>query len=482
MGEKEIEKVTRQYSQDPFSMKIERVAAYVRVSTQEQKLHGLSLDAQKMKLAQYAEENGMKIVEWYIDEGVSGRKLIRNRPELQRMIQDAEKKKFDRIIFIKLDRFFRSVAEYHECMKRIAPVVWTTTEEEYDLTTANGRMLVNMKLTIAEMEADQTGERIDLVNEYKVQTGQPLTGSMQFAWTIANDEDTHRKKVIKNPETADIMEDIIDYYFTHQSKKKTLVYLHMKHHISMSYNSLSKIFANTMLYGAYRDNPNYCEAYMTKEDFDKMQEIGKRNLKENTSPNRTYIFSGLIKCPVCGNRMAGGIYNTRSSNGTLHEYKKYRCANHKVNDRCSFNKVVSENTLQKMLLANMEKYFEDAKIRSVEIKDSDEEKVPKHDIEAINEEIDRLNYSWKTGKIRKVEQYEKDFAELMEKLEAAEAEQGEVVVKDFGKIEAILHSGWEGIYDALEDEYKRAFWRSFIQSIEINWTTEKKEITRVNFF
>ena len=123
-----------------------------------------------MKLTEYAEEHKMKIVEWYVDEGVSGRKLIKNRPELQRMIQDAEKGKFDRIIFIKLDRFFRSVAEYHECMKRIAPVVWTTTEEQYDLSTANGRMLVNMKLTIAEMEADQTGERINIVTALRIFT------------------------------------------------------------------------------------------------------------------------------------------------------------------------------------------------------------------------------------------------------------------------------------------------------------------------
>ena len=107
-------------------LSVECVAAYVRVSTQEQKLHGLSLDAQKMKLTEYAEEHNMKIVEWYVDEGVSARKLIRKRPELQRMIQDAEKGKFERIIFIKLDRFFRSVAEYHECMKQIAPVVWST--------------------------------------------------------------------------------------------------------------------------------------------------------------------------------------------------------------------------------------------------------------------------------------------------------------------------------------------------------------------
>ena len=93
--------------------KVERVAAYVRVSSQEQKLHGISLDAQRMKLTEYAIKNNMKIVGWYEDEGVSGSKLIRNRPELQRMIKDAEQGLFDRIIFIKLDRFFRSVAEYH---------------------------------------------------------------------------------------------------------------------------------------------------------------------------------------------------------------------------------------------------------------------------------------------------------------------------------------------------------------------------------
>lgn len=127
-------------------LRVELVAAYIRVSSQEQKLHGLSLAAQEQKLREYAEAHNMKIVEWYRDEGVSARKLIRKRPELQRMIRDAEQGKFDRIIFIKLDRFFRSVAEYHECMKRISPVVWTTTEEKYDLSTAQGRMLVNMKL------------------------------------------------------------------------------------------------------------------------------------------------------------------------------------------------------------------------------------------------------------------------------------------------------------------------------------------------
>lgn len=463
--------------------KIELVAAYIRVSTQEQKLHGLSLDAQRMKLEQYAKDNNMRIVEWYVDEGVSGRKLIKNRPELQRMIHDAEQGKFHRIIFIKLDRFFRSVAEYHECMKRIAPVVWSTTEEEYDLTTANGRMLVNMKLTIAELEADQTGERIKIVNDYKVQTGQPLVGdqAQPFGFKNAIDKETGRKKVIKDPEYAVILDDAINHYFNHQSKKKTLVYLHTKHHISMTYQSLSKLLTNPMLYGAYRDNPSYCEAYMDRDRFEKLQEILKRNVKDNTSQSRAYLFSGLIKCPKCG-CLLKGTTNVLRRGDKVYRYKRYRCAENKLNTRCDFNKSISENVIERLLIKNIEKYLEDAKIRSVKIEEDNGKKAPKYDIEEIHSQIDRLNYSWQTGKIRKVEQYEKDFAALMEQLEKAEAERGEVVVKDFSKMEGILYAGWREVYKNLDDAYKRAWWRSFVQSIEITWTTKTKRINKVNFF
>lgn len=464
--------------------KIERVAAYIRVSTQEQKLHGLSLDAQRAKLTEYAEKNHMRIVEWYEDEGVSGRKLIRKRPQLQRMIQDAENGKFDRIIFIKLDRFFRSVAEYHECMKRIAPVLWSATEEEYDLTTANGRMLVNMKITIAELEADQTGERINIVNEYKVQTGQPLAGDQcqPFGWKIGIDNATGRKNIIKDPDTKEAMEDIIHHFLTHQSKHKTLIYAKAKHHISLNYKSLSKLLRNTYLYGFYRGNPNYCEAYIDKEAFDRIQEVLERNIKENTAPYRAYYFSGLIRCPDCGRTLKGAAFSNRSPNGDLRYYKKYRCSQSRLDKKCGFRKTISENVLERKMLAGIEQYLEEAKIRAAEVTDSETTNIPKHDIEEINDQIDRLNYSWKTGKIRKVEQYEKQYDELMEKLEEAEAEQKQVAVKDFSKIEATLKEGWQGIYNSLDDEHKRSFWRSFVTSIEINWTTEKKEVTKVNFF
>jgi hypothetical protein len=100
----------------------------------------------------------------------------------------------------------------------------------------------------------------------------------------------------------------------------------------------------------------------------------------------------------------------------------------------------------------------------------------------LHEQIDRLNYSWQTGKIRKVESYEKQYAELLEKLELAETEQLETTERDLSHIEAILHAGWKEIYNALNDENKRAFWRSFVSSIEIEWTAKEKKIHKVNFF
>lgn len=477
-----IEKVTSQYSQNPETKMIERVAAYVRVSSQEQKLHGLSLDAQKMKLKEYAAKNNMLIVEWYMDEGVSGRKKIKNRPELQRMIIDAEQKKFDRIIFIKLDRFFRSVAEYHECMKRIEPVVWSTTEEQYDLTTANGRMLVNMKLTIAELEADQTGERINIVNDYKVSTGQPLTNSYPFCYMISKNEQTGRKEVIKNPAMVEVTEDLLQHFQMHQSVHKTTLYINAKYNLGILYKSISSMLQNPLLYGEYRGNPNYIkEPFMDKETFDRMQKMIKRNTKTNTK-NKDYIFGGLIYCPNCGKLLRGTCNHNKSKYGKYYIYKMYRCGKWATSRSCTYNKSVNENTLEKLMLADVEKYIADAKMKAAKIQDSDSFKIPKKNIDDIHARIDRLNYSWQTGKIRKVEQYEKDYADLMQQLEEAKAEQGEVVIKDFSKIDSILKSGWKEIYNALDDEHKRAFWRSFVSRIDVDWMGEEKKITNVEFF
>jgi hypothetical protein len=337
-----------------------------------------------------------------------------------------------------------------------------------------------MKLTIAELEADQTGERISIVNDYKVTTGQPLSGSVPFCYKILNDTESGRKKIVKDPETSYIMEDVLEHFQMHQSIRKTVIYINEKYKVNISYKRIAETLHNPLLCGEYRGNTKYVEEpYMDRETFDRIQNMIKRNTKENTV-SRDYIFGGLIHCPNCGRLLRGATHHNKSKYGKTYIYKMYRCAGWRLNKSCNYRHCVNENTIEKLMLANVEIYLAESKLKAAEIQDSDAFKIPKNNVDAITAQIDRLNYSWQTGKIRTVEQYEKDYAELLDKLQRAKAEQEILVVKDFSKIDAILQEGWKTIYKSLDDAHKRAFWRSFVESIEVDW--ENKKLNKVNFF
>lgn len=473
-------------TQETINKKIERVAAYIRVSTQEQKLHGISLEAQIEKLTEYAKAHNMLIVEWYKDEGISGRKLIKKRPDLQRMIQDAEKGEFDRIIFIKLDRFFRSVAEYHECMKRLAVggVIWTATEEKYDLSTPSGEAFVNMKLTMAQFEADQAGERIRMVNEYKIKSGQPLFGaqSLPLCYTVAHPEDGERHKYIAKHD-AELMQDAIAHVMKNHSVRAALSYINNKYNRTMGYNVLKNALTNEMICGAYKGNPNYCEPYITREEFELLQTYIKRSPR-TTPAEHAYVFTGLLLCPECGRRLNGAvIYNgqQKKSGKKTYKYRGYRCPKHQISKLCGFKHVVFEKRIELELLANVERILQDKMVNVLHVKDGIE-RVSKHDVKALQQELDRLNYSWQKGRIKSVEEYDKKYDALIAQIDEANAERAELHNEpDYSLIKLNLVEGWKDIYSKLDAEHKRSFWRSFIDEIQIEWTKDVKRITDIKF-
>ena len=465
--------------QDIQATYIEEVAAYVRVSSQEQKLHGLSIEAQKQKLIEYADKHNLKIVEWYVDEGVSATRPIAKRPALQRMGNDARNKKFVRILIIRIDRFFRSVSEYHEFMKLISPVIWTATEEKYDLSSANGRAFVNMKLTIAELESGTTGERIKIVNDYKVKSGMPLYGtrSMPFCYAVEPvSEDSKTKHVVKRNE--EMMQDLIAHVMVNKSIRGGMTYINNKYGTSLRYVAVANVLRNTMIYGTYKGNPNYCEPYITKEMFDELQQIVERNPRTSTD-EYPYIFTGLIRCPQCGGTLAGASHVT-SKNGKKYKYYGYRCHKHRIHKRCDFASIVFENNFEKLMLDRVEKIMKEQEIKSIEIIENGS-KVSKYNVKELQTELDRLNYSWQKGRIKNVEEYDRKYDEIVAKIAEAESSVKEKP-KDFSHIKDTLSAGWKSIYESLDNYHKRAFWRSFVKEIQIDWGASKKDIDDIIFF
>ena len=81
---------------------------------------------------------------------------------------------------------FVPMADYYKIMEVLEAhnCDWKTTDEEYDTTTANGRLYINVKLSIAQNEADIDGERIDVVFDSKIAHGTVVSGSAPFGFRV----------------------------------------------------------------------------------------------------------------------------------------------------------------------------------------------------------------------------------------------------------------------------------------------------------
>lgn len=440
-------------------MKITRVVYYIRVSTEEQKLHGLSLDAQRMKLDEYANEHKYKFIRAYVDEGVSGRKEIKKRPQLQKMLNDAQKNEFDLIIFIKLDRYFRSVAEYHECQKILEAhdIKWATTEEKYDLTTANGRAFVNMKLTIAELEADQTGERIKLVNEYKVKEGYALSGAVPFGWCLKK-ENGH-SRVVKHPENHKIVMECIELIERNKVVRKSIEDTYDKYELPFTYKVLRNSISTSFLYGFYRGNYNFCEPSMTKERYDNLQSIIQSKIR-TIKTRRIYLFSSLVTCACCGSRCTGNFSNPYGSK----EFYSYRCNYKMKRIQCKDKNQISEKNLEAYLLDHLDDIINDY-LHDIELNNKTE-KPKKINKKKIIEEMDRLNFMFQKNRIS-IEKYDIEYAELEKKLKEADSVSN-VEDKDLEPLKKLLNMNIKEIYEILDREHKRAFWQSILKEIIID--------------
>lgn len=444
--------------------KVVRIAKYVRCSSDEQKKNGYTIGDQLALLDDFGVENGLVSYDNYVDEGISATLEIHKRKDLARLIEDAKAGKFDVIIFKCIDRFFRNVGEYYECQKQLnkAGVTWLSIEEsDLDPNDPEAGFKINIYLTIAEYEAKKTSKRILFNNKNRIKNKQVVTGThnFHFPWHVVGEP--RNRHLTKNEERAEELFDLLEYFERHQSKNGTLHYYNNKYDKSMTMSTLTNLLTDTLLYGEYKGVPEFVEPYISKERFDKIQEILKRNARYNEKTNNIFLFTGLIKCSCCGRNLSGNAYVRTHTKGYT-----YRCNGHRQQKICDFNLAVNEKVIEAQLLDNLEAYINS----HIEVKkiDNKKEKPKKSQVENIKKEMDRLNSMYRKGRIDEPE-YDRDYLALENKLKIAQIEEGEPEKeRDITHLVELLDSNWRDIYNHLDRQHKKAFWRKILKKFTID--------------
>lgn len=425
-----------------------RVDLYIRVSGQEQAIKGLSLEAQQEDLEEYARERGWVIVGVYIDAAKTARKRLGKRTNFLRMLEDVKQDKVDLILFTRLDRWFRSVADYYKVMEILDAhnCGWLTTQEQYDTTTAGGRLYINLRLSIAQNEADLCGERIGVVLDSKVKHGTVVSGKIPFGYRI-NEE----KRLEVVPENAAIILDAFEHYRSTVSVRATAAYIQRTYGLNWDNIRCRRNLCQTLYIGHYesngRVNPNFCPPIVPRDLYDDVQKLLSNNTKANPT-GRVFLFTSILICAECGHRLAG----LQTGYGPY-----YRCPQHYSRRTCDHKKQIRESAVEEWLFTFLGDELEKQRLKW-EVKEARRKQAAASvDRAAIRRKLSRLKELY-VNEMIDLEEYRRDYelyaAQLTERTIPAVGEER----PNFEAIEAILETGFRKIYDGLEREEKRTLW------------------------
>ena len=162
-----------------------RMVGYCRVSTEMQADEGYSLDAQREDITQYCNLYKMELVEIVSDEGKSAKNM--DRPGLCRVLSMLKNGEVDGLIVAKLDRLTRSVKDLgHLLDKYFQKSNLISVSEKIDTSSANGRFVLNILISVAQYEREATGERVKRGMAQKKSIGQRC-GNIPYGKKLSSD-------------------------------------------------------------------------------------------------------------------------------------------------------------------------------------------------------------------------------------------------------------------------------------------------------
>ena len=286
---------------------------------------------QKERLETFCKFKGYEIVDYYEDAGISA-KTGNHRPDFERLKKDIKAKKINTIVALKLDRITRSIYDWENLITFLDEndAYLDCANDEINTTTANGKMISRLLMSVSQNEIERTSERTKIGLAGAIKTGHiPHVAPLGYK---------HKdKRLVIDYATKDIVVRIFDLYYNGYSYQK----------ISNLFNSEqvlgktnwrdstivtileNEIYKGDFVHGKRTKHPTYyenvVEPIVSKEMWEDCQVQKKKNSR-SFQRTLTYLYMQKLKCPKCG-RILGGKATTKKSGKS---YFYYYCNDCKI--------------------------------------------------------------------------------------------------------------------------------------------------------
>lgn len=430
-----------------------RCGIYVRVSTDDQRDNGYSIDSQLRMIKEYCKKNDYNIVDVYNDAGHSGKDLM--RPEMQRLLADIKSKKIDKLIAIKVDRLTRNNYDgfwlLNYCEEHDVKIELIL--EPYDVSTANGEMIFGMNLVFGQRERKEIGARTKrAMEEMALEKIHPSKAPYGY---IRNKETGHLEV---EPIEAQVVKDIFELCKQGNSTRSIATIMkdnnaYLKQGKWAS-DRIYKILTNAIYigifeYGKYKRKPqdilrveNYCEPIIDEITWNVTRNVLVKNRHSKKIENKLkQILEELT------------IFILSMDNEII------TCNSTKSNDVKEIEKAIEKLKLQEKRLVDL--YLSsNLDVETINYKN-----------DIIKKEIDKLNK--KKISLDLDNSSQEYTVELIKKLDCIE--ENETLI-----FTSIKNIGFTFLYDLLSREVKRDMIHRLVSQIEItrdkNYNIEIKDI------
>lgn len=299
------------------------VNVYIRVSTDRQAKEGDSLEEQESELKKFCEYRGFRIHKILIERGKSGGNT--NRPEYQKLLEDIESGTIRAVVVKKLDRLSRSLLDFEQLMTRLQAkeVEFISLRENFDTTTAMGKAMLRIALIFAQLEREQTAERIKDVMDYRATQGLYNGSAPPFGYVNVD------KALVPHEREKESLVLIFDQFLKLHSLSQVTKLLNeakIPHRKGRKWadTTVQTLLKNPIYKGYIQWNGTlYAGVHkplISEKKFSEVQDLMKRVAFASRTKSHA-LLQKLLFCGVCGSMMSPSF----AYNRTKVKYYYYKC-------------------------------------------------------------------------------------------------------------------------------------------------------------